>query len=307
MNSALRDQILQEWASHGPMEEERKSRQKPPEGVDAVRDVPYVDDGKWQHALDIFFPKGTRGTLQTVIDIHGGGWMFGTKELNEYYCMSLAREGVAVVDINYTLVPDIDLKGQIAEVVQALNWVAAHGREHHCNTRSVSVTGDSAGAALALLAAVANTNPIAGVPPLSACIDALFLDCPVSCLHAWYERGDEKTRESIAMVIGSAPEQFRWWDSVDPSGFLVGARLPELMLFTAEEDEKYGWQARMLDALLTSRRIPHQYIVYPKGTRYPLKHVFNVLNPDYPESVEVNRRSLQFFHNAMARFSSQRH
>lgn len=55
--------------------------------------------------LDVYRPKSVEGALPVIVDIHGGGWYYGDKELNKYYCMSLVKYGFAVVNVSYRLAP----------------------------------------------------------------------------------------------------------------------------------------------------------------------------------------------------------
>ncbi|MFR2314121.1 MAG: alpha/beta hydrolase [Bifidobacterium sp.] len=43
--------------------------------------------------------------LPVIVDFHGGGLYYGNKENNECRDMLLARQGFAVVNANYRLVP----------------------------------------------------------------------------------------------------------------------------------------------------------------------------------------------------------
>ena len=54
----------------------RMAKQNLPDGIVAVVDIPYIDDGKKEHLLDIYYPEGTEAPLPVIIDIHGGGLMY---------------------------------------------------------------------------------------------------------------------------------------------------------------------------------------------------------------------------------------
>lgn len=45
--------------------------------------------------------------LPVIVDFHGGGLYYGNKENNECRDMLLARQGFAVVNANYRLVPSV--------------------------------------------------------------------------------------------------------------------------------------------------------------------------------------------------------
>ena len=70
------------------------------------------------------------GPLPTVVDIHGGGWMYGDRHLNRSYCMYLASRGYAVMGMSYRLVPEVTVAGQVQDVFASLRWLAEHGSEY---------------------------------------------------------------------------------------------------------------------------------------------------------------------------------
>ena len=41
-----------------------------------------------------------------IVNIHGGGYFYGDKELYRFYCMHLAEYGFAVINYNYRLSPE---------------------------------------------------------------------------------------------------------------------------------------------------------------------------------------------------------
>lgn len=71
------------------------------------------------HTLNLYRPLGAEGPLPVVVDIHGGGWMYGDRELNRAYCMYLASQGWAVMGMSYRLLPEVDLRGQVQDVLPA--------------------------------------------------------------------------------------------------------------------------------------------------------------------------------------------
>lgn len=140
-----------------------------PEGIDVFEDLPYLPDGGYGdgecrgHLLDLYLPHdaAVRGghTLPVFIDIHGGGFSYGYKELNRNFCTHLAAEGFAVFNLNYRPAPQTDLKGQLGDIQAALRWIAAHLGDVPASGRNVFLTGDSAGGALAWLTALIAASP----------------------------------------------------------------------------------------------------------------------------------------------------
>ena len=81
-----------------------------PQGVYVHTDIPYLPDGGYRdgevrgHLLDVYIPRDAivRGgnTLPVYIDIHGGGFTYGYKELNRNFNTHLADLGFGVFSLN---------------------------------------------------------------------------------------------------------------------------------------------------------------------------------------------------------------
>ena len=78
-----------------------------PDDVSRLKDIAYVHDGDAAHLLDIYTLADAEegAALPVIVDFHGGGLYYGNKENNECRDMLLARQGFAVVNANYRLVP----------------------------------------------------------------------------------------------------------------------------------------------------------------------------------------------------------
>ena len=142
-----------------------------PESIDAICDMPYLPDGGYDaeagesrgHLLDLYLPHSAmvRGgaTLPVFIDIHGGGFTYGYKELNRNFNMHLAALGFAVFSLNYRPAPQTDLRGQLADVQNALAWIRDHADDWPISPHNIFLTGDSAGGALAWYTLLLERNP----------------------------------------------------------------------------------------------------------------------------------------------------
>lgn len=265
------------------------------------------DEAGREHWLDIFFPEKFEGTLPAIVDVHGGGWVYGNKELNEYYCMELAKLGFVVFDINYRLAPATDLKGQVQDVTEALNWVFRNAKQYRADPHKVYLTGDSAGAQLALLTCAATSNKeyrkIYDIPCLAGTVSGLGLTCPVTCLHQMASSTDEMTREWVRIVYGveaeevleTSLEKTPLWNYSDPHDYLAACRIPPLYILTTRGDENYYWQSEELHRMLLEHHVEHAYRVWsPTGTE-ELRHVFNVLYLGYADSQMANQEMAAFF------------
>lgn len=123
-----------------------------PEGLDEQSDVPYIDDGTTDHMLDIYTPKDAKKS-EVFLLIHGGAFVYGSKELDKCFGMHLAlRSGITVANINYRLMPETNLLGQLRDIFSAITFL---------NQKGYSVfhtVGDSAGGYLCLFTAILMNN-----------------------------------------------------------------------------------------------------------------------------------------------------
>lgn len=118
-----------------------------PDGILRSLDIPYGTDSK-QQLLDVYRPQsedGSRGLLPVIVSVHGGGWVYGDKELYQYYCMDLALRGFAVVNFSYRLAPEAKFPAQLEDTNAVFHWVLDHAAEYGFDSDSIFAVGDSAG------------------------------------------------------------------------------------------------------------------------------------------------------------------
>jgi acetyl esterase/lipase len=131
-----------------------------PADIERCDDIAYGDDPLWQ-ALDVYRPKGRGEKLPVIVSIHGGGWVYGDKQRYQYYCMSLAQRGFAVVNFSYRLAPEHKYPAQMEDVNAVFAWVMAHAGEYGMDSGRLFAVGDSAGAHMLALYACICTNLVA--------------------------------------------------------------------------------------------------------------------------------------------------
>ncbi len=118
----------------------------PPEDVTRCLDIVYGPDEA--NILDVYYPKGTEGLLPTIINIHGGGWFYGDKELYSHYCMRLAQRGFTVVNFTYRLAPEHKYPAALEDCTRVLHWVRKNAESYHIDRKNLFTVGDSAGGQL---------------------------------------------------------------------------------------------------------------------------------------------------------------
>lgn len=269
----------------------RIAGQTPPENVTVFSDIPYVGDGKWQHLLDVYRPEGTTEPLPVIIDIHGGGWMYGKKEINKHYNMVLASKGFTVFSINYHLVPEVSVDVQLQDCMQALCWIKKNAKEYGGDLKNLFVTGDSAGGFLAAYAVMLNNSEklrevfSTASPKLK--IKALALTSPV-CYMDTPDIVGLYTRQILGKDYKKIP--YRKYVNLDKA--LEEANLPATYFVTSGGDlpaRKATFKAYedMEDCGIECK------LRYKPDKKLP--HVFSVTDPYSPESVDVIDEMLSFF------------
>ncbi|HRP90342.1 MAG TPA: alpha/beta hydrolase [Edaphocola sp.] len=123
------------------------------------KDIPFkIIPNKDTVKLDLFLPTVRRYvTTPLVLHIHGGAWVEGDKDIEQYYYMrslrdSLQQNGIAYMSINYRLLnSNIHLKDQLEDVYASLEWLKDNASKYNIDLNNVGVIGESAGAHLALM------------------------------------------------------------------------------------------------------------------------------------------------------------
>jgi acetyl esterase/lipase len=124
--------------------------------------ITYLTANNYESKLDVYRRRGVSEPLPTVIVIHGGGWVNGTKESTALFALPYLEAGFNVVNVEYRLARVSLAPAAVEDCRCALRWVASHAKEYGFDTSKLILTGGSAGGHLAL---------ITGMLPESAGLD----------------------------------------------------------------------------------------------------------------------------------------
>ncbi|MCX6849856.1 MAG: alpha/beta hydrolase [Verrucomicrobia bacterium] len=120
-------------------------------GVQAHRDLVYVEGGHERHKLDLYLPEKAEGPLPLIIWVHGGGWQNGSKDGCPPLRAGYVAQGYAVASINYRLSGHAVFPAQIEDCKAAIRWLRAHAKEYSLDPQRFGVWGSSAGGHLVAL------------------------------------------------------------------------------------------------------------------------------------------------------------
>ena len=116
-------------------------------------DIAYMDGER--HTLDVYLPNEGQGPFPVIVDIYGGGLIFGDKSSHKLEpALRLLDKGYAVVSVDYSLIHQKDFPFQIYEIKAALRFLRAHADEYQLDMNCVALMGESSGAHLAVMTGV---------------------------------------------------------------------------------------------------------------------------------------------------------
>ncbi len=191
-----------------------------------VRALPYPhDDGvaRFAHrlalpgrdiAVRVYRPRA--GRLPGLLYLHGGGWVVGSLDTHDGACAWLAREaGVVVASVDYRLAPEHPFPAPNDDALAALEWLHANAGDLDVDAARIAIGGDSAGAHLAIGAAMDARDrggPAIALQLLLYPVIARDFDTPSYLAHA---QGPTLTRADM-----------QWfWNHYAPAGTVAEARL----------------------------------------------------------------------------------
>ncbi len=266
------------WKFCAASDTKAHEKQNPPQNIKKIKDVAYIDDANLYHLLDIYYPEGTTKKLPVIIDIHGGGWMYGNKDLNENYCLSLADRGYVVFNMSYRLVPDVTVNEQLQDVMCALKWIGENMNSYPCDMKNIMLTGDSAGGQLAAYAAVllqsGELREIFDVAEADLDITALMLTSPVP-----YMNSSDMMSIYTKILWGTDYKKKATYQYMNLDQIIDYAQLPPTYLITSSGDTLAHGQTNKTAELLKSKNMECKLADYGKSDGKKLVHVFSVINP----------------------------
>jgi acetyl esterase/lipase len=110
---------------------------------------------------DLYRPQGVE-RAPVLVAVHGGGWQVGDRKFYTHWGHYLAKHGYAVFAIDYRLMqPGVKTwPGVVGDCKAAVQFVRANAAEFGLDPGRIGMIGDSAGAHLSALVALAGDEPL---------------------------------------------------------------------------------------------------------------------------------------------------
>jgi acetyl esterase/lipase len=280
----------------------------PKTGVDARLDVQY-GSGSSDTSFDVFRPSDATGPLPTVVWIHGGAWISGSKENVDPYVRMIAAEGFTTVALNYTVSPETTYPTALNQLNDALGHLVANADEYGIDPDRIVIAGDSAGANFTSQLATIVTDPeyaeLVGVKPslTPEQLTAVVLNCgiyDVSGIPNAPGIGGWGFRIALWGYIGDR----NWADH--PGGKQMGvlndvtADFPTTWISGGNGDPLTAVQSKPLAAKLKKLGVDVTEVFYPEDTTPALPHEYQ-FHLDFDEAQSAFTSTIEFLKRVTAR------
>lgn len=280
----------------GKGDRKRDKGLKTPDDVVRYDDIAYGKNRKWQ-ILDVYRPKGVEGRLPVIISVHGGGWVYGSKEVYQFYGMSLAQRGFAMINFSYRLAPENRYPAQIEDTNAVVKWMLSNAEEYGFDINNVFAVGDSAGGHLLSVYSAMLTDRKYGEYygidlPEDFHFNAIALNCGV-----YYQQMPEKKDVNLSLLNDLLP---KGWGKKDldmlNSYDKIRENYPPVFLMTSNGDFLKD-QPQYIIPYLEKYKVPYELHIYGTDDNV-LHHVFHV-NVRLKDAGICNDEECAFFRSYM--------
>ncbi len=238
--------------------------------VERVRDIRYARERGIDLSLDVYRGRTNTTGRPVLLQIHGGGWVMGSKNEQALPLMlELASHGWVCVTVNYRLSPHATFPEHLIDVKKALVWIRENIAGYGGDPAFVVVTGGSAGGHLAAMVALTQNDPtfqpgfehedtsVAGCVPFYGVYD--FLDRSGTWPHGGLEHVLERQ-----VLKGSREEIPERWEQASPLSHVHAEAPPFFVIHGSGDSLVPVGEARIfVKALREKSREPVAYAELP--------------------------------------------
>ncbi len=252
-----------------------------------VDSASYTSNSYMDICVPISYMTDENKKYPVIVNVHGGGWFYGDKELYSHYCCLLAERGYVVVNFNYRLSPQNKYPAAIEDVAYLIRYIHENAQTLGIDMDNFYMVGDSAGAQL-----TANYCIIASNSDYREKLDFFTFDLLPKkvCLNCGAYKMAERNDNISAWYLKNAvtEEQYKlFMDQLD----YVNADFPEAYLMYSVNDDLAS-HTKALDEVLNKAGVAHITKAY--GQNNPDSgHVFH-MNMRNPEGILCNEDECSF-------------
>ncbi len=230
------------------------------------RDVTYRTVDGHAVKLDVYSKRDATTPNATLVYFHGGGWIGGSKEAESLQFRPFLEMGWNVVNVEYRLGDVALAPASVEDAICALRWVHRNASAYRIDPNRVVLMGQSAGAHLALTAAMLPAE----AKLASSCPEPK--DAMVAAIINWYGIADvndllhgANTRFFATAWLGEAPDREDIAKRISPLHYVRAGIPPVISIHGDEDDEVPYAHSVLLHQALESARIRNRLVTIPGG------------------------------------------
>jgi acetyl esterase/lipase len=239
-----------------------------------VRTVPnllYVRANGWEGKLDVYAQRAQAPT-PTVIFIHGGGWVRGTKEGSVLSLLPFIAMGYSVVNVEYRLAEVSLAPAAIEDCRCALRWVVEHAKEYNFDTTRLIVAGASAGGHLALTTGLIPASAgfdrfclLPGEPRVAAVVNFFGITDIADLLDGPNKKPFPENWPYTVQWLGNQPNRADVAKAASPLTYVRAGAPPTISIHgDADPTVPYSHSVRLQEALQKAG-VAHELVTIPGG------------------------------------------
>ena len=234
--------------------------------------------------METFMPDATGSRkLPVIVDIHGGGFVREDRRYRRQYLKALASRGFLVFSFDYILSDDTSVTRELKDICSIIDVISGRLKDFRTDPERVYMTGDSAGAYLALyVAAMSSSEKLRDV---IGC-DGPALKFTALGLHSgmfYIDRCDLSGFALSKFECGMSEEEREFQKYIDPECEEVITNLPPVFLSTSRGDFFNDYTLSFHEALKKAGK--RTRLVYRGSSE--LIHSYAAVLPNLPESIDV--------------------
>jgi acetyl esterase len=251
--------------------------------------------------LDVFYPSAIADKpLPTIVWVHGGGWVAGSKDEIANYGKVLAGKGYTVVGVDYSLAPRKTFPTPIRQVNAALGYLTKNAERLRIDPARIVLAGDSGGAHIAAVTANAIAVPdyakLLGITPAleRAQLAGLLLYCGPYTIEGVNLDGPFGKFLRTVLWSFSGSKEFKTDPNFAAAWVLnhVTEAFPPAFISAGNGDPLLPQSVALADALLR-RGVRVEHLFFPADHRPVLPHEYQ-FNLDTDAGQLALARSLRF-------------
>jgi acetyl esterase len=271
-----------------------------PPALSAQLNEPY-DPADPDALLDVFYPSAIADKpLPTIVWVHGGGWVSGSKDDIANYGKVLAGKGYTVVGVDYSLAPGKTFPTPIRQVNAALGYLVKNAERLRIDPDHLVLAGDSGGAHIAAVTANAVAVPsyaaMLGIVPAveRRQLAALLLYCGTYTIDGINLDGPFGKFLSTVLWSFSGSKDFKSNPNFAAAWVLnhVTAEFPPTFISAGNGDPLLPQSIALADRL-ASRGVRVERLFFASDRQPPLPHEYQ-FNLDNEAGRRALERSLAF-------------